>query len=228
MDLIRETSYYATQLDDSSLKNQAELQLSFANTWLNFVQQKKTINNTLKYSHTLPMWLLPGVHFLRHICSLPFTTIADDSVFDQFYNNMQKIIHHLYNSKEDSNRKASARNSVLSKKPSKPSQVSKATRTAQTGKTKKKRRLTRIEKLELLDRSIDRRRFEEELIGEIKHNDQGPIRMPNISRQMKEDLAVLRIRKFHKLNLLSRGKFATSKKRCTRKCGSPIDCSVSV
>jgi len=95
MDLIRETSYYATQLENNTLITQAERQLSFANIWLNFVRKKKSTISTSKYPTTLPMWLLPGIHFLRHICSLHFTTHISDETFSKFYDNMQKTINYL-------------------------------------------------------------------------------------------------------------------------------------
>ena len=40
MDIIRETSFYATQCESDTLKSQSERQLSFANIWLNFVRKK--------------------------------------------------------------------------------------------------------------------------------------------------------------------------------------------
>ena len=203
MDLIREASQYATQLDHTSLKNHAEVQLSFASIWLNFVQKKKSINHTLRSSRALPMWLLPGVLFLRHACSLPFTLKIDDAIFDRFYEHMRKTFRHLYDSKEHP-----TRSSIWSKKPSKPSP---AQRTTHGSTKKKKRRLTRIEQLEYMDKCIDRRRSREGLIGKIKHADQKPNVMPMISKRMEEDLAFMKIRKFHKLNLLSRGQYATSK-----------------
>lgn len=212
MDLIREASQYATQLDQSSLKTQAELQLSFANIWLNFVQKKKSINNALRSSRVLPMWLLPGVHFLRQICSLTFTTKIDDEIFDRFYDHMRKTFRHLYDPKDFSTRKQTMRN-ISTRKPSKPSPMQRMS----YGSTKKiKRRLTRIEQLEFMDKSIDRRRFKDDLIGKIKHADKKPNGMPMISRRMGEELAFMKIRKFHKLNLLSRGQFATSKTRAER------------
>jgi hypothetical protein len=58
-----------------------------------------------------------------------------------------------------------------------------------------------------MDKRIDRRRLEEGLIGEIKRVN----KTSSLSRKMEDDLAYLKIRDFHKLNLLSRGEFATSK-----------------
>ena len=174
MDLIRETSDYATQLDQNSLKNQAELQLSFANIWLNFVRKKKSINNTLKDSNALPMWLVPGVRFLQHICSLQFTSKIDDTLFDKFNEKMQNTFHYLYNSNENNRGKLSTRNSLLSRKPLKLSPNSPATRTGYGANRKKKGHFSRIEQLEFMDKSIDRRRLKEGLIGKIRHDDQIP------------------------------------------------------
>ncbi len=100
MDIIRETSFYATQCEYETLKNQAEHQLSFANIWLNFVRKKKS-TTTSKYPITIPMWLLPGIHFLRHICSLQFTNHINNDLFSEFYSNMKKTIDYLNNSNDN-------------------------------------------------------------------------------------------------------------------------------
>jgi len=212
MDMIRETSQYATQLENNTLKTQAERQLSFANIWLNFVRKKKSLTSTSKSSTTLPMWLLPGIHFLRYICSLQFTTHINDELFGKFYENMQKTIHYLHNPNVHNEHKQLNSN-IRSKKSSKPFQISSSTKHGYEKQKKKKFHLTRIQQIELMDRKIDRQRFKEGLIGKIKQYDEYTIKMPFISKRMEQDLAYLKIRNFHKLNLLSRGQFATSKFR---------------
>ncbi|CAF1579538.1 unnamed protein product, partial [Rotaria sordida] len=72
---------------------------------------------------------------------------------------------------------------------------------------KKKLQLNRIEQIDRLDKHIDRRRIDEGLIGKIK----SVYKTSTLSKKMDEDLAYLKIRNFHKLNLLSRGQYATSK-----------------
>jgi hypothetical protein len=210
MDIIRETSYYATQLENNTLKTQAERQLSFANIWLNFVRKKKSTINTSKYSTTLPMWLLPGIHFLRHICSLQYTNHINDEMFGNFYENMHKTIKYLHHPNINNEQKQINSN-IRSRKLSKPYPVSSSTKHGYDLHKKKNFNLTRIDQLELMDRKIDRQRFKEGLIGKIKQYDERSIKMPSISKRMEQDLAYLKIRNFHKLNLLSRGQFATSK-----------------
>ncbi|CAF3845600.1 unnamed protein product [Adineta steineri] len=210
MDIIRETSYYTTQLENNTLKNQAERQLSFANSWLNFVRKKKSTTNTLKYPTTLPMWLLPGIHFLRHICSLQFTNHIDDEIFEKFYENMQQTIYYLHNPNNNHGQKQI---NIRSKKVSKPYPNLSATKHGYDHKKRKNLRLTRIQQLERMDKIIDRRRYKDDLIGKIKQHEK-QIPMPSISKRMEQDLAYLKIRHFHKLNLLSRGQFATTYK-CT-------------
>jgi hypothetical protein len=212
MDIIRETSFYATQLENNTLKSQAERQLSFANIWLNFVRKKKSLTSTSKHSTTLPMWLLPGIHFLRHICSLQFTNHINDELFGKFYENMQKTIQYLHNPNIHHDQKQINPN-IRSKKSSKPFQISSSTKHGYDKQKKKNFHLTRIEQIDLMDRKIDRQRFKEGLIGKIKQYDEHSIKMPTISKRMEQDLAYLKIRNFHKLNLLSRGQFATSKFR---------------
>jgi hypothetical protein len=219
MDVIRETGFYTTQLETNTLKTQAERQLSFANTWLNFVRKKKSLTNTLKSSTTLPMWLLPGIHFLRHVCLLQFTNHVNDELFGIFHGNMQKTINYLNNPNIHHDQKHVNTN-IRSKKSSKPSQVSSSTKHGYDKQKKKKIHLTRIEQIELLDRKIDRQRFKEGLIGKIKQYDERTIKMPTISKRMEQDLAYLKIRNFHKLNLLSRGQFATSMCRIFQSKGS--------
>ena len=209
MDLIRETSYYATQLENNTLKTQAERQLSFANIWLNFVRKKKSTISTSKYPTTLPMWLLPGIHFLRHICSLQYTNHIDDETFSKFYDNMQQTINYLNNPNSNNDQKQLSPN-VRLKRLLRPYSVSSSTKHGYDKQKKKNFNLTRIQQLELMDRKIDRQRFKEGLIGKIKQYDERSIKMPYISKRMEQDLAYLKIRNFHKLNLLSRGQFATS------------------
>jgi hypothetical protein len=210
MDIIRETSHYATQLETNILQTQAERQLSFANIWLNFVRKKKSLTSTSKYSTTLPMWLLPGIHFLRHICLLQFTNHINDELFGKFYDNMQKTIIYLHQSNINHDQKQLSTN-LRSKKSSKPFSISSSTKHGHQKQKQKHFRLSRIEQIEIMDRKIDRRRFNEDLIGKIKPYDERSLKMPTISVRMEQDLAYLKIRNFHKLNLLSRGQFATSK-----------------
>ena len=206
MDLTREASFYAPQLEHGALQSHAEQQLAFANTWLNFVRKKKSITNASKASTTLPMWLLPGVHFLQHICRLEFTRHISNEIFDHFYENMQYTLKCLNSSKEESNA-----GQVRSKKTNRPAQSSSAAR-GKHGSNKPRSsvvRLSRIKQLESMDRNIDRQRYEENLIGHIVQHDKGT----TIPTKMAQDLAPLKIRKFHKMNLLSRGQYATSKLR---------------
>ena len=210
MDIIRETSHYATQLETQTLKTQAERQLSFANIWLNFVRKKKSLSNTSKYSNTLPMWLLPGIHFLRHVCAMQFTEHVNEEFFNIFYANMHRTINSLHNPNVHHEVKLIHGN-LRTKKFFKPSGISSSTKHGHDNRRKEKYQCTRIEQIDLLDRKIDRRRFKEGLIGRIKQFGHAPVKMPTISRRMEEDLACLKIRNFHKLNLLSRGQFATSK-----------------
>lgn len=209
MDLIRETSSYATQFEINTLKIQAERQLSFANIWLNFVQKKKSLTNSSKYSTTLPMWLLPGIHFLRHICSLQYTAHINDELFNKFYDNMQKTISYL-NHPNTHNEQKPIHSNIRSKKPSKIIHIPSSVKHKYDKQKSKNIRLSHIEQIEFMDKKIDRRRFKGGLIGKIKQYDNGPIKMPFISKRMEQDLAYLKIRNFHKLNLLSRGQFATS------------------
>lgn len=209
MDIIRETGYYATQLETSTLKTQAERQILFANTWFKFVRKKKSTTSMSKYSTTLPMWLLPGIHFLRYICSLHFTNHVNDDIFNKFYDNMQQTIHYLNSSTMNHEMKSLNINMRL-RKSSKPLQLSSARKRTSDKQHKKAFKLTRIQQLELMDRKIDRQRFDGELIGKVKPSDGQPIKIPFISKRMEQDLAYLKIRNFHKLNLISRGQFATS------------------
>ena len=210
MDIIRETSYYATQLESNTLAIQAARQLLFANIWLNFVRKKKSFTGTWKNSTTLPMWLLPGIHFLRHICALQFTNHINDEIFSKFYENMQKTIDYLHYPSTKAEQKQLHLH-IRIKKSSKPFQLASSTKHGYDKHKKKTVLLSRIEKIELMDRKIDRQRFKDGLIGKIKGVDERSVKMPQISKRMEEDLAFLKIRNFHKLNLLSRGQFATSK-----------------
>ncbi len=199
MDIIRETSFYATQCDHETLKSQAERQLSFANIWLNFVRKKKS-TTTSRYPITIPMWLLPGIHFLRHICSLQFTNQIDNDFFSEFYSNMKKAIYYLNNSHDNDTHNQDHIRSKTLRRPS-------ITKSAYDKKKKKELRLNRIEQLDRMDKRIDRRRFDDGLIGKIKRGN----KTPTLSKKMEDDIAYLKIRDFRKLNLLSRGQFATSK-----------------
>jgi hypothetical protein len=207
MDIIRETSHYAMQLETNILTAQAERQLSFANIWLNFVRKKKSLTSTSKYSNTLPMWLLPGIHFLRHICALQFTNHINDELFSKFYENMHKTINYLHHPVVHQ----PINTNLRPKKSSKPSQISSSTKHGYDKRKQDKFHLSRIEQIDLMDRKIDRQRFKEGLIGKIRPSDEGSNAMPFISKRMEQDLAYLKIRNFHKLNLLSRGQYATSK-----------------
>jgi len=198
MDIIRETSFYATQSDNDTLKTQAERQLSFANVWLSFVRKKKS-TTTSRYSITIPMWLLPGIHFLRHICALQFTVPIDNDFFSEFYSNMKNSIYYLSNTNENIHqenvRLKPIHSSALFKRGN-----------ARTKVKNKRTGLSRIEQLDRMDRRIDRRRVDDGLIGKIIETK----KTPSLSKKVEEDLASLKIRNFHKLNLLSRGQFATS------------------
>jgi hypothetical protein len=194
MDIIRETSFYATQFEHETLKRQAERQFAFASIWLNFVRRKKASTRS-KYSIAIPMWLIPGIHFLRHICSLHFSTQVSNEFFDGFYQNMTKTMNHLHHP---------VHSSVPSMQPIRP-----RTPVHNSSKPRRNRRavrLTRIEQLDQMDRRIDRRRAIDGLIGHIKM----VTKTSFISKKMEEDLASLKIRNFHKISLLARGQFATS------------------
>lgn len=197
MDIIRETSHFTTQLDSNTLTSQAERQISFANVWLNFVRKKKSLTNTWKFSTNIPMWLLPGIHFLRYICALQFTEHVDNDLFSRFYENIARTMDYLHHSHVRHDPKVNIR----PKKPKIP---------ASPQQRKEKLNLSRIAQIDLLDRNIDRRRKKEDLIGKIIQYDEGAIKMSFISKRMEQDLAYLKIRNFHKLNLLSRGQYATS------------------
>ena len=199
MDIIREASFYATQFELDTLAAQAERQIRFANAWLNFVRKKKSTTMS-KYPTALPMWLLPGIHFLRHICSLHFTNHIDDALFAEFYQYILKTMDYL-SSPYDLNSQATTNTR------SRPFQYSSMAKRTYDRLKKKKVRLSKIEQLERMDRRIDRRRAEDDLIGKIKLVNKSSF----ISRKMEDDLAYLKIRNFHKLNLLARGQFATSK-----------------
>ncbi|UJR23441.1 hypothetical protein I4U23_026446 [Adineta vaga] len=215
MDIIRETSYYTTQLDANTLEIQAERQLSFGNTWLNFVRKKKVTTSAIKYPATLPMWLLPGIHFLRHVCLMQFTTHINDEVFEKFYDNMQKTIHYLNNPSNNSSGSKQTNPHIRPKKFPRPFQNSSTTVDRDSDKRKRKvSRYTKIQQLERMDKLIDRQRCKDGLIGKITQRDERSIKMPSISKRMEQDLAYLKIRNFHKLNLLSRGQYATTYK-CT-------------
>ncbi|CAF1308276.1 unnamed protein product [Adineta steineri] len=198
MDIIRETSFYATQCEYDTLKCQAERQLLFANIWLNFVRKKKSIT-TSKYSIPIPMWLLPGIHFLRHICSLQFTNQIDNNLFSKFYNNMKTTIKYLNHFNENNNRN-------LYNIQSKTLKYSSVTKHGYNRRQKNKIRLNRIDQLNRMDKRIDRQRLEEGLIGKIQRD----TKTLALSKKMEDELACLKIRDFHKLNLLSRGQFATT------------------
>jgi hypothetical protein len=200
MDVIRETSFYATQVEFDTLKAQAERQLIFANIWLNFVRKKKS-TTTSKYPIALPMWLLPGIHFLRHVCSLKYTNNVNNDLFAEFYHNMQKTINYLNHPYENNN------HSNVNHIRSKLFPYSSITKHGYDKQKKKKSRLNRIERLERMDRRIDRQRADDGLIGKIKR----VTKTSFMSKKMEDDLAYLKIRNFHKLNLLARGQFATSK-----------------
>jgi len=221
MDIIRETSYYAAQFETNTLQTQAERQLSFANIWLNFVRKKKSTTITSKYPTTLPMWLVPGIHFLRHVCQLQFTNHINDEIFEKFYENMQQTIYYL-NHPNVNNEHKQFNTNIRSNKLTKPFQSLSATKHGYDKQKKKIIQLTRIQQLELMDRKIDRQRFKEDLIGKIIQYDERPIKMPSISKRMEQDLAYLKIRNFHKLNLLSRGQFATSELRINNEQKYPI------
>ena len=155
-----------------------------------------------QYPVSLPMWLLPGVQFLRHICLLHFTNHIENSLFSEFYHNLQLTMGYLKNS----TRSNSPTLSHIRSKPS--SQVSLIAKQKANRARKNKMRYTRIEQLERMDRRIDRRRADDGLIGHIKL-----LNKPSfISKKVEDDLASLKIRNFHKINLLARGQFATSKK----------------
>ena len=204
MDIIRETSHYATQLDSNTLTSQAEHQISFADIWLNFVRKKKSLTNAWKYTTTLPMWLLPGIHFLRHVCALQFTEHVNNELFSQFYENMQQTMDYLHHSQTRHDPKPHhprLKKSTIS---------SSSSKSGNPRRQKEKVHLSRIAQIDLLDRNIDRRRYKEGLIGKIIQYDEGSIKMSFISKRMEQDLAYLKIRNFHKLNLLSRGQYATS------------------
>ncbi|CAF3316664.1 unnamed protein product [Rotaria socialis] len=201
MDVIRETSFYATQCEHNTLKIQSENQLSFANIWLNFAC-KKNSTRTSKYPITIPMWLLPGMHFLRHACSLHFANHIDNDLFSEFYYNMVKTIKYLNNS---NNYTPNQDNRF-----SKTFQHSSVTKHGYDKRKKKKLQLNRIEQIDHLEKRIDKRRLDEGLIGKII-----PIcKSSTLSKKTEDDLAYLKIRNFHKLNLLSRGQYATTYK-CT-------------
>jgi hypothetical protein len=205
MDLVREASLYATQLDDNILKHQAEQQLILANVWLNFVRKKKATSYSSKQPATLPMWLLPGVHFLRYICSLHFTNRIDTTLFNQFYDNMQHTFKYLYNTNDESDRKQSKRQRTRPKKSSEP--LIDRSKSKTIG-------LSQIDKLDKMDRRIDRQRFKKDLIGRIIEDQHLRIKMPTISIRMEQDLASMIIRNFYTLNLLSCGQYSTSKLKC--------------
>ena len=153
------------------------------------------------------MWLLPGINFLRYICSLDFTRQISNEIFDQFYANMQNTLKYLYSSKD-----TSSAGQMRSKKTNRPVHSSPGGTKHASDKLKRNAvRFSRIQQLESMDRGIDRRRFEENLIGRIIKYDKGSAKMPTIPTKMAEDLAHMKIRNFHKMNLLSRGQFATSK-----------------
>ena len=200
MDVIRETSFYATQCDYDTFKIQAERQLSFANTWLNFVRKKHS-TRTSRYVLTIPMWLLPGIHFLRHVCSLNFANHIDDDLFSKFYHNMTQTINYLSSSDKINN--LNQGNIQL-----KTFQYSSITKHGYDKRKKRKLQLNRIEQLDRLDKRIDRKRVDEGLIGKIVHVH----KTLSLPKRMEDDLAYLKIRNFHKLNLLSAGQYATSKK----------------
>lgn len=198
MDVIRETSFYATQCENNTLKTHAEKQLMFANIWLNFVR-KKNSTRTSKYSITVPMWLLPGIHFLRHACSFHFANHIDNDLFSQFYHNMTKTINYLQNSNNNSPSPDTKFSRIF--------RYSSITKHGYDNRKKHKLQLNKLEQIDRLEKHIDKRRLDEGLIGKIK----SVCKSSTLSKKMEEDLAYLKIRNFHKLNLLSSGQYATSK-----------------
>lgn len=226
MDIIRETSHYATQLEANALSAQAERQLAFADTWLNFVRKKKAMTGSIKYSGTLPMWLLPGIHFLRYVCAPQFTEHVADEIFTKFYEHIQHTIQYLNNPNSSSAQKQASAH-VRPKKPFKvPYSPLASSRVSDMSKSKTAH-LTRIQQLDRLDRRTDRQRHRDGLIGKIQI-DERPTNNPSISRRTEQDLACLKIRNFHKLNLLSRGQFATSKSRRARTSTRVLLCSLQM
>ena len=205
MDLIRETSYYATQHDLAVLKNQVERQISFAQIWLNYIRIKKTLSVLSKQQKALPMWLSPGANFLRYICSLNFMTHADDKIFNEFRDKMQNTFDDLYYPK----RSPAKRPPTMARLGSTPKPGLDTTKP-------KKKPLTRIQAIDRMEKMIDRRRYDQYLIGCVKKNDEAPRKLPTISKKMEQDLASIKILDFHKLNLLARGKYAISKKMFER------------
>lgn len=200
MDLIRDTNYYATQIDQSVLRSQAARQIQLARVWLNFIQKKKTIGSSWRIQKSIPMWLIPGIRFLRDIGALHFTNLVDDKVFCDFHKHIEDTFAKLYNPREASDRLISHRSRAGS--------TFKQYRTKQ--EHKQKRPLSRIEAIDRLDREIDQRRICNCLIGKIKKSDQNPQKLPTLSKRMEQDLAFKKIRKYHRLNLLASGKYAIS------------------
>ncbi|CAF1031269.1 unnamed protein product, partial [Didymodactylos carnosus] len=90
MDIVRETSYFALQLDQNSLVLQARRQINLASNWLKFVYKKSTGKG-----HTLPVWSMPGITFLKHVCDINYSKHIDEKTFEQFYQNMQHAIVYL-------------------------------------------------------------------------------------------------------------------------------------
>lgn len=200
MDVVRETSFYATQFDSDICQSYAGLQLSFGNIWLNFVQKKKSTINS-KTITTSQMWLQPGIHFLRHAGELHFTRRVDDQTFSKFYQNYQKTINNV------NNRYETSPTFVSPLRPNNHRFLSSSSREETNANRTPKKKLTMIEKLEKLDKKIDRRRAEGGLIGFIKHDN----KVSMISQKMEEELASLKIREFRRMNLLACGQYATSK-----------------
>ena len=212
MDVIRETSFYANQFELSTLKTQAERQLSFANTWLHFVRRKKATTCSSKDPLTLPMWLKPGIHFLCHICAAKFADQIDDETILKFDQNLRKSLSNKYNTGQVKGVKSST---IRSKRVNRVlSSSSSAAAMPQASDHRKERtvKVSRVQQLRKLDEDIDDQRFRQRLIGQVNPNEDST-KISSISRTMEQDLAHLRIKQFQKMNLLSRGQFATSKLR---------------
>ena len=84
---------------------------------------------------------------------------------------------------------------------SKSSQAPSTTKYDSEKRKKKHVNLTVIKQLERMDRKIDRRRWKEDLIGKIKERDKHTATAQTIPKHIQQELAYLKIRNFHKLNL---------------------------
>ncbi|CAF1069078.1 unnamed protein product, partial [Didymodactylos carnosus] len=218
MDVVRETSYFASQLDQNSVILQAQRQINLASNWLKFVYKKST-----GQGNTLPVWSMPGITFLKHACDINYSKHIDEQTFGRFYQNMQNAIVYLLGDHHhgDGGGYHSSLSHVSSTFPTaniidgndkheNPFKTSAPPRKNSLPKAKKTRApLTIVEKLDNMDRTIDRKRLNDGLIGQIKQADNRS-RMSLIPAKVQEDLARLKIRNWHKLSLLARGQFATS------------------